>query len=89
MILTIKKDLKYDPLKSNINQEKKKSGRAVRLPRENTSGALILTKVRRTCLCLKLVGRLNGRNTGKDVGATGWQSNLLVLDESEESRRWL
>ena len=46
--------------------------------RENTSEALILTSVRRTCLCLKLVGRLNGRNTGQYVAAARMAAPELV-----------
>ena len=73
-------------LEKSARRAREKPSRAVG---ENyTSEASILTKVRRTCLCLKSVGRLNGRNTGKDVGATGWQATLLVVAESEESRRW-
>jgi hypothetical protein len=52
----------------------------------------------RSRACLSM-GRIRGepemalaspsRLADKGGGATGWQSTLLVVDESEESRRWL
>jgi hypothetical protein len=65
--------------KPKRRKAKKKRKRQSRMPaKRRTSEASILTKVRRTCLCLKLVGRLYGRNTGQNVAAARMAGPELV-----------